>query len=131
MFGRKNHAPTKRRPDTSLEDLRDDTIALFLNSGLSQKQVHAKGGPTPQTITRWLYKETMFPRLDTVRATLRALGADLVVAPNSTVLEMTAPPIEERLGLSISIDRRPKMPPRPRKKARMIRQKARQRVDAG
>lgn len=129
MFGRKDRkTPLRRKPITSLEDLRDDCIALFLNSGMTQKQVHEQGGPTPATITKWLYKETVFPRLDTIRSIMQVLGADLVAMPRNEVEQFKGEyDIAGRLGLSISVDSRPKMPPR--KKARMIRQKARQRVD--
>lgn len=120
MFGRKGRkTPLKRKPLASLEDLRDDCIALFLNSGLTQKQVHERGGPTPQTITRWLYKETVFPRMDTIRGILQALGADVVVLPKPAAdYEMQDRRISDRLGLSISVDERPQMPPRPRTKKR-------------
>lgn len=80
MFGRKERkTPFKREPLTDLEDLRDDCIALFQNSGLTQKEIHARGGPTPHTISKWLYKETVFPRLDTIRAFVQALGGNLVI----------------------------------------------------
>jgi hypothetical protein len=82
MFGRKGRrTPLQREPLADLEDIRDDCIAIFLNSGLTQKQVHEAGGPTPQTISKWLYKETHFPRLDTVRAFYRAVTYDLIPVP--------------------------------------------------
>ena len=76
--------PMKREPLTSLEDLRDDCVAVVLNSGNSFKRVHEKGGPTPQTISKWLYKETMFPQLATVRAILNACGHELTIAPKGS-----------------------------------------------
>lgn len=82
MFGRKDRlAPSKREPRTDLEDLRDDCIAVFLDSGMSMKEVHEAGGPTPVTTARWLYRETRFPRFDTIRAMLKALDHDLTVRP--------------------------------------------------
>lgn len=82
MFGRKERStPFKRDPLTSLEDIRDDCIAIFVNSRMTQVQVHEAGGPTPATISKWLYKETRFPRLDTVRAFYRALNHDLIPVP--------------------------------------------------
>jgi hypothetical protein len=70
-----------REPRADLEDMRDDCIALFLNSGMTMKQVEGQGGPTVGTISKWLYKETRFPRMDTIRAFLRAVGADIVIVP--------------------------------------------------
>lgn len=82
MFGRRERSsPYQRDPITNLEDLRDDCIALFINSRLTMKQVHENGGPTPGTISKWLYKETRFPRMDSIRALLQALGYDLVPMP--------------------------------------------------
>jgi hypothetical protein len=127
VFGFRNRkAPLQRKPLAQLEDLRDDCIALFLNSKMTMKQVHAQGGPTEVTIRRWLYKETRFPRMDTVRSLLLALGADMVVRPRDQAEAEYQQPIAARLGLDISVDRHPKMPPR--KKARMIRKEARQRA---
>lgn len=71
---------TKREPLTSLEDLRDDCVAVVMNSGQSFKRVHEKGGPTPQTISKWLYRETQFPQLATVRAMLKACDHELTIA---------------------------------------------------
>jgi len=82
MFGRKERKKAwARDPITSLEDLRDDCVALFINSGLTMKEVHARGGPTPHTISKWLYKETRFPRMDSIRALMQALDYDLVAMP--------------------------------------------------
>lgn len=115
-FGRKGRkTPFQREPLARLEDLRDDCIALFLNSGLTQEDVHSKGGPTPKTISRWLYKETMFPRLDTIRAFLLAVGADLIAVPSPLAREMRRHPQQERLGLTTStIPRMPRRVPRRR-----------------
>ena len=68
-----------RKPLVDLEDLRDDSIAVMINSGQSLKRVHELGGPTPQTISKWLYRETRFPQLATVRALLNACDHDLTV----------------------------------------------------
>jgi hypothetical protein len=74
----------KREPLTDLEDLRDDCVAVVLNSGHSFKRVHERGGPTPQTISKWLYRETMFPQLATVRAMLKACDHELTIAPKGS-----------------------------------------------
>ena len=50
---------------------------------MTMKQVHVSGGPTPQTISKWLYKETRFPRMDSIRAFLQALGFDYVIMPQA------------------------------------------------
>lgn len=97
MLNKTRKTPLKREPVTALEDLRDDCIALFLNSKLNYQQVHAAGGPTPQTISKWLHKETMFPRLDTVRALLKALNADLVVESRLTAETWTEMPLRAKL----------------------------------
>jgi hypothetical protein len=68
-----------RQPLVELEDLRDDCIAVMLNSGQSLKRVHERGGPTPQTTSKWLYRETRFPQLATIRAMLKACDHDLVI----------------------------------------------------
>jgi hypothetical protein len=52
-----------------------------MNSDMTMKAVHEAGGPTPQTISKWLYKETRFPRMDSIRAFLQALGYDYVIMP--------------------------------------------------
>ena len=72
-------AKTRREPIAELEDLRDDTIGIALETKLSFKEIHERGGPTPQTISKWLYRETRFPQLATVRAILRPCGYDLSV----------------------------------------------------
>jgi hypothetical protein len=69
-----------REPIAELEDLRDDTIGIALETKMSFKTIHEKGGPTPQTIGKWFYRETRFPQLATVRAILRACGYDLTVS---------------------------------------------------
>lgn len=90
--------PTKREPLTSLEDLRDDCIAVVINSGQSFKRVHERGGPTPQTTSKWLYRETQFPQLATVRAMLKACDHELTIAPkNSQRIQRINPEGEEKV----------------------------------
>lgn len=78
-MAKKLDEPGARKPLVDLEDLRDDSIAVMINSGQSLKRVHERGGPTPQTISKWLYRETRFPQLATVRALLNACDHDLTV----------------------------------------------------
>jgi hypothetical protein len=72
---------SKREPLADLEDLRDDCIGIALETKMSFKDIHEKGGPTPQTSAKWLYRETRFPQLATIRAMLRACDYDLSVTP--------------------------------------------------
>jgi len=100
MFGRKERKqPLQRAQLEALEDLRDDCIALFRNSGLTQKQVQEQGGPTTQTISRWLYKETMWPRYDTIERFLLALGYGLTPMPIAKIAELKRKPAHARLGM--------------------------------
>lgn len=102
MFGHKKDrkTPFKREPISDLEDIRDDCVALFLNSELSFEQVHANGGPTGQTVSKWLHKETMFPRLDTVRAMIKACGGNLTVVGARTDEKLQERKPESRLNIT-------------------------------
>lgn len=104
MFGRKRNGrktPFKREPIAELEDLRDDCIALFLNSGLNFQQVHDQGGPTPQTVSKWLHKETQFPRLDTMRALCKAIGGDMVIVGARTASQIAGRSQVTRLNIPL------------------------------
>jgi post-segregation antitoxin (ccd killing protein) len=101
MFGKRNRkTPFTREPAVELEDLRDDCVALYLNSGLSFQQVHANGGPTGPTVSKWLYKETRFPRLDTMRALARAVGGDIVVVGSQVAAQLQDRTMVNRLNVS-------------------------------
>jgi transcriptional regulator with XRE-family HTH domain len=116
VFGRRERArPLSREQLSHLEDLRDDCIALFINSGLTQKDIHARGGPTPATISKWLYKETMFPRYQTLESFALALGYGLSLSPLEQITAERGQSYADRLGLDVSFAGRPKMP---RKKPR-------------
>lgn len=95
-----NRSNSQRDPERELEDIRDDCIAVFLNSGMTQQQVHEAGGPTPNTISKWLYKETRFPQFVTIRSLLKACGGDLVVMSASNAEEARTHTPEDRLGVS-------------------------------
>jgi hypothetical protein len=111
MFGRRERKrPLVRENLEQLENLRDDCIALFINSGLRQKDITNRGGPTPQTISKWLYKETHFPRYSTIESFLMALGYGLTVASVEDITRFREQSISERLGLDIAIAGRPRMP---------------------
>lgn len=120
MFGRRNRKrPLVRENNEQLEDLRDDCIALFINSGLTQKEISNRGGPTPQTISKWLYKETHFPRYSTIESFLLALDYGLTAMPLADISAMRGKPIHERLDLDVAIAGRPRMPARkPKRRAR-------------
>jgi hypothetical protein len=104
MFHRKGRStPYVREPLVSLEDLRDDCISLFRDSGLTMQAVHENGGPTPGTISKWLYHETKFPRLDTMRALMRAVGGEMVVVGSAMAARLRQTSQTDRLGLSMPI----------------------------
>lgn len=97
-----------RETETELEAVRDKCIHLFTNSGLKRKDITAAGGPTSGTISKWLYRETRFPRYTTIASFLEALGCKLTVADRRT-----KEPEKEPVSLP---QKRPKMPKRrPRK----------------
>ena len=72
------------------EDLRDDTISIAKNSGLSFAEIHARGGPTVTTLTKWLDKEVSRPWTGKLRSTLRICGHDLgiVELKSATVIPL-------------------------------------------
>lgn len=118
MFHRKpRRTPFQRETDEKLEQMRDDCIALFIDSGLTQKQIHERGGPTPSTISKWLYGETHFPRYATIDAFLRALGAEMVVMNAAAAAAWRSKSLADRLALQVSFARRPKMPPKHNRRA--------------
>lgn len=111
MFGRKGRrTPFQRETDEKLEQMRDDCIALFVDSRLTQQQIADKGGPTPQTISKWLYGETRFPRFDTISRFLRALDAELIPVASSIARDLRDRGRAQYLGLDIGFAGRPKMP---------------------
>lgn len=113
MFGRKERKHHwVREPLTKLEDLRDDCIAVFRDSGMTMREVHQAGGPTPQTISKWLYKETRFPRLDSVRALLQALGHELMPMPKEQAAQIREQGRNSYLHLDIPTVGAPRMPRR-------------------
>ena len=87
----------------ALEDMRDDCIALFVNSGLRQKDIHERGGPTPGTISKWLYKETFFPRYSTIDSFLRAMGYALTPVPLHDFTQFHSIPRHQRLRLATNV----------------------------
>jgi len=62
-----------------IADLRDQCVGEAFTSGLSDQQIHANGGPTPQTLRKWRMKQVRLPQLATARMLLRAVGKDLAV----------------------------------------------------
>lgn len=103
-FGRKGRkTPLKREPRVDLEDLRDDCVALALDSGLNFTQIHENGGPTPQTTSKWLYGETHFPQLETMRMLCKAVGGDIRVVGSKVSEQLAGRSQMGRLGLSAPI----------------------------
>ena len=122
------HTP-KRDPEPELEDIRDDCIAIFLNTGMTYEQVHANGGPTHTTITRWLYKETRFPQFATIRSFLKACSADLVVTSAKQADRIKGALTDgERLGIEQDFIGKPTMPKRARRADRKADRKAARRA---
>lgn len=118
MFHRKpRRTPFQREQDEKLEHLRDDCIALFIDSGLTQKQIHANGGPTPQTISKWLYGETHFPRYASIEAFLAALGHELMPVSSRVAAELRAKGRNTYLNIDVSFAGRPHMPQKGKKDA--------------
>lgn len=111
MFGRKERKnPLQKVQSAKLEDLRDDCVALFIDSGLTQKELHARGGPTPQTISKWLYKETFFPRYDTIERFLLALDHELMPVSRAAAESLRAQGREAYLQMNTSFIHKPRMP---------------------
>lgn len=71
----------KTAPLTDIQDLRDETVGIMRASGLTQKQIHERGGPTPATQTKWNYEETKRPWINTIRGALQACGYELAIVP--------------------------------------------------
>lgn len=116
MFHRKGRrTPFQRQQDEKLEHLRDDCIALFIDSGLTQKQVHERGGPTPATISKWLYGETQFPRFSSIEAFLAALGHELVPVSAAVAAELRNKGRNTYLNIDVSFAGRPRMPQKGKK----------------
>jgi hypothetical protein len=104
MFGRRSRkTPFEREPDERLEMVRDDCVALFLNSRMTMKQLHERGGPTPQTISKWLYRETLFPRYQTIDQVANALGYHLAIVPRDN--PAAKGPRATRLGTGLRINK--------------------------
>jgi len=73
----------KRAELEFFEDLRDDVVAIARNSGLSFGEIHARGGPTVGTLTKWMDKEVHRPWLGKMRSTLRICGHDFAIVETS------------------------------------------------
>lgn len=111
MFGRaERKKPLEKAQSKRLEDLRDDCVALFINSGLTQKDIHQRGGPTPQTISKWLYKETFFPRFDTLERFLMALDYELMPMSSARAQQMRDAGRNMYLDIDLGFIQRPRMP---------------------
>jgi hypothetical protein len=65
----------------SLERLRWDTVSILRNTHYSYEDVHARGGPCVQTLTKLVDGTTKNPHLGTLISTLQVCGCDLYVAP--------------------------------------------------
>lgn len=77
----------KRTFELSVEDLRDQTVAIIRQAygrGESAlEKVHANCGPHPATIRLWEDKKVKAPRLNKMRQALVACGHDFKIVPMS------------------------------------------------
>lgn len=111
MFGRSERkTPFQREQNQRLENLRDDCIALFVDSGLTQKQIHERGGPTPATISKWLYGETHFPRYSSIESFLLALGHELMPVSSAVAAKLREQGRNTYLNIDVSFAGKPRMP---------------------
>lgn len=116
MFHRKpRRTPFQREQDDKLEGLRDDCIALFIDSGLTQKQIHERGGPTPQTISKWLYGETLFPRHSSIQTFLAALDHELMPVSSAVAAKLREQGRNTYLNIDVSFAGKPRMPRKEKK----------------
>ena len=78
-------------PAISIEDLRDETMSIVRNSGLSYDEIHARFGASGSTLSKWQYREVLRPQLNTIRGTLQACGYDLVIAAKRPASQSSGP----------------------------------------
>jgi hypothetical protein len=74
-------APRTNLGEMTLEDIRDEVMALVRASGYTYEQVHARGGASVPTLVKWSSKETKNPHLLSIRKTLRAIGHEVMIIP--------------------------------------------------
>lgn len=71
----------KVRYELSLDDLRSECIAIIHNEfgsdAAAYERVHERGGATVQTLKRYATAPHWTPKLQTVQASLRAVGWEL------------------------------------------------------
>lgn len=63
------------------EYLRDELMSIIKNSGVSDEMIHARCGPTPQTLENWRQKKVGQPRAGKMNAAGRAVGVELRWTP--------------------------------------------------
>lgn len=69
-----------KEPFMSVEDIRDETVALLRNAHTGKdwiRETVAAGGPTAQTLEKWWDKRIFQPQMPTVRKALRTIGKDI------------------------------------------------------
>jgi hypothetical protein len=95
MTKRTSKTAQQRRDETAvrkqklIENLRDDSIGVFVNSKMTYEQAHEAGGPTPATIGKWVRRETRTPQLATIMMLLQACDHDLYIAPKGEIARRT------------------------------------------
>lgn len=82
---RAKHSMDKRQFDNWLKekerledyrDIRDDFMSQVYNSGVKFETIHELGGPTVQTLTRWMNKLVDKPQFGKMVSTARICGIE-------------------------------------------------------
>lgn len=61
-------------------ELRDQVVAAIRRSGYTFEEIHRRGGPVPQTLSKWQAKEVQRPHMVTMIKALNAMGMSLRLA---------------------------------------------------
>ena len=69
----------KEEIQRATESLRDDVISVIRNSPLTFEDIHARCGPHPTTLIKWLERTTKRPHVSTMVAALQACGHQLKI----------------------------------------------------
>ena len=71
-------------------DLRDNVVSIMKNSGMTLTEIHARGGATVRTLSRWIDDKTVQPRLGKLRAVLVICDYDFQIVPRRHGLRVVA-----------------------------------------
>lgn len=73
----------RQAEEEAYEDLRDDVMSIVRNHGMSYEDIHARFGPTPQTLQKWDMKEVKKPTLGKLQSTLHIFNKDIGIIDGS------------------------------------------------